>query len=301
MRLGRFVEWLRRALAPRDRRTVLVDNHDLQYQFYYDEGGRPVLEFLGGGIGQYPVKVYLTREQDQRWVQEGPPFIERLYHESIAAHNRGEAPAFNVAVLEQLHRDYGEIVRPIAQRHLQRYDAHHPEQTRVQLALLRVAGGDVHELARWAERALVDYRWILQRAGDIHQADPLPPGATGIDPATGHVVAREGTISPQLTRREFASSRLFEDGAWITRNGGEYAAAAITLTLGDARFNPGLRFDDERLTEVWLERPGQGAPYGWLKEHFPDWQDAFAWGGIDVEGDAIVIRYTRTQGGAGMT
>jgi hypothetical protein len=67
-------------------------------------------------------------------------------------------------------------------------------------------------------------------------------------------------------------------------------------------FTPALRFDDQRLTEVWLERTGGTGAREWLETHLPGWGSVFGWGSVDVEGDveggAIVLRFTAPASGA---
>lgn len=124
---------------------------------------------------------------------------------------------------------------------------------------------------------------------------PLPRGATGIDPASGAIVADEGTIDPRVTKAEFTASRLFAGEAWSLRQEGEETLAGVPLTLDGVAFNPALRFDGQRLTEVWLERTGGADTREWLESRVPDWQSVFGWGKVDVEGEvgggAIVLRF----------
>jgi hypothetical protein len=85
-------------------------------------------------------------------------------------------------------------------------------------------------------------------------------------------------------------------GALFTREErGEILAGVSSITLDGVAFNPSLRFDGQRLTEVWLERMGGADTREWLDSRVPDWQSVFGWGTVDVEGEvgggAIVLRF----------
>jgi len=130
---------------------------------------------------------------------------------------------------------------------------------------------------------------------------PLEPGVTGIDPVSGTIVGAEGRIVPSLTKSEFAASPLFTRVGFSPRERGERIMAGVPLTLGGVVFHPALRFDEQRLTEVWLEGPGVTDAHAWLDARLPSWQGVFAWGTVNVEGDvgggAIVVRYSAAASG----
>jgi hypothetical protein len=187
------------------------------------------------------------------------------------------------------------VTRWIAAKHLASYGADRPHQARVQLAVLRIARGNVHTVKTWIERAAIDYRWALRQAGGLDTAAPLRPGATGIDPASGAILGTEGRILPSLTKSGFAASPLFTGERFSPREWGEQIMAGVPLTLDGVVFHPALRFDGQRLIEVWLEGSEALDTRVWLDARLQGWEDGFTWGTVDVEGDAgqaIVVRFT---------
>jgi hypothetical protein len=286
-RLGALV-----TASGRERRTVFVHSDDPWYELYYDGQARPVFEYRN--LDGRAIQRFLTSDQEKEFGRRGPAYIAELYRATAAGRARGEAPVFDPAVEQRLRDDYPEVTRWIAVKHLATYVAGRPHHVRVQLAVLGIARGNVHALEKWIGRAEIDFRWPLREVGDSDAARPLPPGETGIDPATGAIVADEGTIEPSVPRAEFRASRLFKGESWSPREAGEEILAGVPLTLDGVVFTPALRFDDQRLTEVWLERPEGADVREWLDSRLPGWGGAFAWGTVDVEGDvgsAIVVRF----------
>lgn len=292
-RLGAMFTW-----PTSERRTVFVRNDDPWYELYYD--GRAQAVFAYRDLDGRTVQRRLTGDQVQEFGRRGPAYIAELYRATAAGRARGDTPALDPAVAQQLRQDYPEVTRWIAAKHLAIYGADRPHQARVQLAVLRIARGNVHTVKTWIERAAIDYRWALREAGDVDAAAPLRPGATGIDPASGAIVGAEGRIVPSLTRSGFAASPLFTGERFSPREWGEQIMAGVPLTLDGAVFHPALRFDEQRLTEVWLEGPGVTDAPAWLDAHLPGWQGVFAWGTVNVEGDigggAIVVRFSAAAG-----
>lgn len=288
-RLGALFAW-----PTTERRTVFVRSDDPWYELYYDDRAQPVFE-CRDLAGQH-VQLRLTRDQEQQFGRRGAAFVAELYRATAVGRTRREAPAVDPMVERRLQDDYPEVTRWIAAKHLARYGADQPHQVRVQLAVLEIARGNVHAVKTWIDRAVVDYRWALRQAGDTDAAAPLPPGATGIDPASGAIVAAEGTIEPRMTKAQFLASRLSTGEPWSPGDAGEEILAGVPLTLDGVPFHPALRFDGQRLTEVWLEGPDVADAREWLDSRLPGWQGVFRWGTVAVEGDAggsaIVVRFS---------
>jgi hypothetical protein len=284
-RLGAMFTW-----PTTERRTVFVHNDAPWYELYYDGRAQAVLEYKD--LDGRTIQRLLSRDQEKEFGRRGPAYIAELYRATAAGRVRGDTPAFAPAVEQRLRDDYPEVTRWIAATHLASYGADRPHQARVQLAVLRIARGNVHAVKTWIERAAIDNRWALRQAGDVDAAAQLRPGATGIDPASGAIVAAEGRIVPSLTKAEFLASPLLTGERFSPPEWGEEILAGVPLTLDGVVFHPALRFYEQRLTEVWLEGPDVTDAHAWLDARFPGWQGVFAWGSVDVEDGAIVVRYS---------
>lgn len=301
----RFADLLRR-LGPlfpwptTERRTVFVHSDDPWYALYYDGRAQAVFEYRD--LDGRNVQLLLSRDQEKEFGRRGPAYIAELYRARAAGRAREETPAFDPAVEQRLQDDYPEVTRWIAAKHLARYGADRPHHVHVQKALLVIASGNVHALKTWVERAQIDHRWPLQQVGDVEAEATLGQDSTGIDPTSGAIVAAEGTILPRVTSSEFMASRLFAGETWSPREVGDEILTGVPLTLDGEVFHPSLRFDEQRLTEVWLERPDGADAREWLDSRLPGWRGAFGWGTVDVEGDvsggAIVVRFTALTSGA---
>lgn len=288
-RLGAMFTW-----PITERRTVFVHSDDPWYELYYDGRAQAVLEYKD--LDGRTIQRLLSREQEKEFGRRGPAYIAELYRATATSRARGDTPTLGPAVEHRLRADYPDVTRWIAAKHLASYGADRPHQARVHLAVLRIAGGNVHAVKTWIERAAIDYRWALRHAGDVDAMAPLGPGVTGIDPASGTIVAAEGRIVRSLTKSEFAASPLFTGERFSPREWGEQSMAGVPLTLDGVVFHPALRFDEQRLTEVWLEGASVTDAHAWLDARCPGWQGVFAWGTVNVEGDggggAIVVRFS---------
>jgi hypothetical protein len=273
-----------------ERRRVLVRSDDPWYELYDDGRAQPVFECRG--IEGQHIQLRLTRDQEKEFARRGAAFVAEVYRATIAGQIRTEAPACEPAVDRRLQDDYPEVTRWIAAKHLARYGADQPDRVRVQLAVLTLARGNVHAVKTWIDRAVIDHRWALRQAGDTNAAAPLPPGATGIDLATGEIVGAEGSILPGVTKAGFTASPLSAAERYSPRESGEELLGAVPLTLDGVAFHPALRFDGQCLTEVWLEGPEVTDARAWLDARLPGWQGVFAWGGVNAEGGAIVVWFT---------
>jgi hypothetical protein len=289
-RLGAMFTW-----PTTERRTVFVHNDDPWYELYYDGRAQAVLEYKD--LDGRTIQRLLSRDQEKEFGRRGPAYIAELYRATAAGRVRGDTPTLAPAVEQRLRDDYPDVTRWIAAKHLASYGADRPHQARVQLAVLSIAGGNVHAVKTWIERAAIDCRWVLRQAGDTDTAPPLALGAQGIDAARGAIVGAEGSILPSVTKSGFMASPLFSGERFSPREEGEAILRGVPLALHDAVFHPALRFDGHRLTEVWLESPDVTDPRAWLDARLPGWQGVFAWGTVDVEGSAIVVGYSAAAAG----
>ena len=275
---------------------TFIQNQEHHYDFYLSAHKRFVLEYPIGVAGVYPVRIELTNEQEKRWWKDRAPYIQQLYEESMRTHKPSEPILLDANVAAQLERDFTAVLRPRVAHHLAQYGPALPEATRVQLAMLKLAHGDLHELKRHLRNALDDYREVLQQAGDFDAVEPLAPGAFGIDLQSGALVAREITIDPDTLPSELAAAGLTDTRINDVVPETTYVPLALPLDVGNARFNVTLVFEHEGLAEAHLTMVGEDRADGWLADQLGGTPRVFSWGKIDLEreGDSpadIVLRY----------
>ncbi len=275
---------------------TFIQNQQHHYDFYLAANKRFVLAYPIGVVGVYPVCIELTNAQEKRWWKEGAPYIQQLYEESMRTHKPSEPILLAAEVAAQLERDFTAVLRPRVAHHLAQYGPARPEATRVQLAMLKLARGDLHVLKRHLRDALVDYRDVLQLAGDFDAVQPLAPGASGIDLQSGALVAREITINPETLPSELAAAGLTDTAIADIVPDTTYVPLARPLDIANARFNVTLVFEHEGLAAAHLTMVGEDRADAWLADQLAGTPRVFSWGKIDLEreGDSradIVLRY----------
>ena len=285
---------------------TLVD--EPEYKLYYDTAGDLIFELTSVAP---PIRKMLTFQQHNRWTMGGLSYARQLYEETLVEHN---LPHFDPRVTAILDRDFPRVVHATAAKHLYKYKG--PQKERVQLAILEVSKGNVHELKRQVEHAQIDLRDVLQLAGDFDDATPIAAGAEGIDAATGSIVAAGGIISSATNRTEFfIASPLFDGGGSLLDEDRAWVAHAKPLRMAGQSFKADLIFDDERLAAIYLSIRDPSVLFGkepsaeteriyhqlhidWLQSTIGDWKRVFPWGKIDVEfeprsGDTAILVYYR--------
>lgn len=286
---------VRRLFDPGERRARLVRSEDPRYELFYDKKGRLLLEFQTGP-DTLPVQVELNTAQHDRWVKEGAAFIHALYREIIQAHDADAELHFDPAVVSQLVRTFPAAIVQRAGRHIAQYGADRPATIRVQLALLRLAGGDVHELKRLLELAREDHREVLQLADDVDEAVPLAPGRSGINPATGSIHADEITISAETEAVELQQDELLEGAPEVIPEPMSFTLLR-PLTIAGTSFNVVLEFNHDGLAAASLTPVENVDPADWLRtNNAGSTSQVFAWGKLDLEPEGatpttIVLRY----------
>jgi hypothetical protein len=289
-----FRTFLRGVLAPRARYTVLVKNDELHYKLFYDSEGRLIFE-MAREAGELPMQQELSRDQHDRWVREGPAYVQALYQATIREPRSEAKVRLDPVVAAKAEQDFPGVARARVFHHLSQYGPDRAQTVRVQLAILELASGDVHELKRHVQNAMIDYRDVLQLAHDFDEARPLADGALGIDPATGALKAADANISPDSTPAELKAAVLVEDLSDVVP---ETTVVSLTrpVDFGDARFNVALVFEHEGLAEAHLTMIGERPAAHWLRERGLAPERIYPWGKLDLEqeGDApasIVMRY----------
>jgi hypothetical protein len=301
----RVLEFLRDLfLRPLEGPITLVD--EPEYKLYYDRSGHLMLELPATTP---PILKQLTFQQHNRWTREGPPYARTLYEETLVEHN---LPHFEPEVTAVLNRDFPLVIRGTAATHLYKYNG--PQTARVQLAILKSAKANVHDLKLRVQQAMIDHRDVLQLAEDFDAVTPIAAGAEGIDAATGSIVAASSIISSRTTRTEFFLTSPLFDGGMRADEYEVWHAVTRPLQMAGQWFNGALTFDGERLAVVALSIRDPSVLFGkdpgaetervyhqlhidWLENTIGDWTRAFPWGKIDVEfqpqvGDSgILVRY----------
>ena len=279
-----------------ERRPVLVRNEDPEYILLMDDDGRLAFEFRPGGPGTVLVQTPLTREQYDRWFDDGPQCTGAIYEQVRRDFPERDVIRVDHAVAERLEKEFHTSNRLRAARHVLQYGANRPAALRVQLAALALAAGDLHELKRHVHNALEDYREVLQQAGDYDEIDPQAPRVSGLDLHTGEITSGAISISPETT-----PSDVMDEGwtdADVPDPVPETTEVPLTqpLQLGGASFRTTLVFEHEGLAAVHLTTTGGGDVAAWVNANWGDVDRAFRWGKIDLERDGeappvIVLRY----------
>lgn len=222
--------------------------------------------------------------------------------------DRAEAVLNGIEGLEpEVHarilNEYPASVQRMVIGHLLRYGVK-PEQqdvTSIRLAVLDVAKGDPHVVARQIVHATVDPRDVLTRAGIFTKHPRKRAGHHGIDPLTGNIVAIEGTITPSVTKTDFVTSPLFESGDWANKDKGFYLATIVPLHIDNITFNGMIMFWDEAIYYVQLviDDPTLASRLNdWLSNTVGASNANFSWGKVDADFDSqsgyasVTVRYS---------
>lgn len=136
----------------------------------------------------------------------------------------------------------------------------------------------------------------------LPELEPLPPGRHGIDPVTGTIVAREGSIPSTMTKAGFVASPLFEGGDWTNEKAGWYSASCRMLSFNGVQIDASVMFEYEtmRYVTLWSVDPVFGTSWDdysrekeiarharhveWLSSILGSWGRPFPWGRISAGG-----------------